>query len=146
VAPPTTGTTVNQEIYALVPLARKVRIAQSPGIIGIRLPQPLKPGMSYHWFLTIACNSGVDGASVDGWIQHTPLSAVITNQLNDPSLSLKQRLQFYQQHHLWHDRLPLLATQLNHNPQATLAWQALLQEAQLEHLQQQPVQGFYPLK
>lgn len=126
--------------------SKLISLSKTPGIIGVRLPQPLKPGVSYHWFFTILCDAKTDGASVDGWIQRLELSPNITTQMNNEAIPLQQRLELYQQNRIWSDRLTLLATQVNKNSEARLAWDALLREGGLERLRQEPVQGFYTLK
>jgi Domain of Unknown Function (DUF928) len=138
--------TLQSEKSTVADYAKTIPLSGTPGVVGVQLPQSLAPGTSYRWYFTIMCDEKQDGGSVDGWIQRSPLSSNIMAQINNKSLTLKQRLDLYQQNNLWHDRLTLLATQVNKNAQAKVEWKALLQEIELEKLQPEAVLGFYVVK
>ncbi|UIE38129.1 DUF928 domain-containing protein [Leptodesmis sichuanensis] len=113
-------------------------LSGTPGIIGIRLPKPLQPETSYHWYLTILCQSKAEGPGVDGWVRRVVPDSQLSQQLQQP-LSLQERLDLYQKANIWYDRLTLLAEQHTSNAQAANKWRRLLQEIGLEALSQEPI-------
>jgi hypothetical protein len=114
-----------------------IPLTGTPGIIGIRLPKTLQPGISYQWYFTILCQAET-GPGVDGWIRRVTPDAELSRQLQQ-LLSLQERLDLYQKANIWHDRLTLLAEQRTSNSQAADAWRKLLQEIGLAALSQEPV-------
>jgi hypothetical protein len=171
-------TTVNQDLYALVPSNQEAFAAEAnptlwfylpydasksplvtrltvqteggstlytksfslsgtPGIAGIRLPQSLKQGISYRWYLTMVCDANTDGASVNGWIRFVQPKGA----LHQKSLPISQRLALYKQSYIWHDRLTLLANQRGQNSQVEAEWQAILKEISLEQLAKERILG-----
>lgn len=117
------------------PYSKLISLSGTPGIVGIQLPQPLKPGISYRWFFTMVCDANTDGASLDGWIQAIKPGA----GPNQRMLPLPQQLAWYKQEDIWHDRLTLLATQRHKIPQADVEWKAVLKEIRMEELGQERI-------
>jgi hypothetical protein len=138
--------TVQSEGNSTPAYSKMISVSHTPGIIGVRLSQPLKSGVSYGWSFTVLCDGKNENASVQGTMQRTQVGSGIATQLNNPSLPLKQRLDLYKQNNIWFDRLSLLAPQVSKNAQAKLEWNALLKEIDFENLQSEPVQGLYTIK
>lgn len=106
-----------------------VQLTQTPGIIGISLPQNakyvLKINESYHWYFTVKCRteetSEEDDIVLDGWV----------TRVERGSNSV-----------IWYDELTNLAQRYLSDPENSelkKAWEDLLKSVGLEKMAQEPV-------
>jgi Domain of Unknown Function (DUF928) len=140
--PLTVRLSVQSETKGIPAYSKLISLSGTPGLVGVRLPQSLKPGVTYHWYFTVVCDANMDGASVEGRVKVATSAAGI----NQKSLAIAQQINAYKQANIWHDRVTLLATQRGKNPQTEMEWQALLKELGMENLAQEPVLGIFKVQ
>lgn len=105
-----------------------VQLTKTPGVIGISLPSnpahSLKLNQSYHWYLTVNCNSKEKPENdivLDGWVTRV-----------EPNTNFV----------IWYDQLTNLAKRFLFEPPNTAVkknWEELLKSEGLEGLAQAPV-------
>lgn len=117
-----------------------VALPNKPGIISFKLPSTapqLVTGKSYHWYLTVICNTQNLSANplVDGWVERTQVGATLSAALakaqphNLPNL--------YAEAGIWHEALATSAQLRHHEPQnlqVRLNWWSLLKSVNLTSL------------
>ncbi|MEL4896484.1 DUF928 domain-containing protein [Crocosphaera sp. Alani8] len=102
------------------------------GIMGLKLGavpdvSTTNPNSSYHWYLSVICNQGdrADDIVVEGLLQPVVLDSNQQQQL--ATATSEQRIQLYETHDLWHEKLDALATIKRSQPQDYQASQELRQ-------------------
>ncbi|MCC5636890.1 DUF928 domain-containing protein [Nostoc sp. CHAB 5844] len=114
-----------------------VTLPNKPGIISFTLPNTapkLAVGKSYHWYLTVVCNSQDSSINpwVDGWVERTQAEAPLSETL---AKAQPQKLpSLYAEAGIWHEALATSAqlrrTEPN-NLRVRINWWTLLKSVKL---------------
>lgn len=120
----------DQKIYH-----RTLKVSEKSNIVGISLPAKpqyaLSPAVNYSWRLEVDCTKSEDESviSLEGWLQHLPLSTNLRKQL--ATVSIKDRYKVYLRYNLLYDALSNLAQRHIVEPDnsgVAIAWNRLLTE------------------
>ena len=110
---------------------------QTPGIIGITLPNsiaPLEIGHVYQWYFNLNCGSEAP-LSVQGGVERIPLDPNLENQLANAAPQAQASL--YLENNIWYDAATILAELHRTNPTDAAiesSWMNLLQSIGLEDI------------
>lgn len=112
-----------------------------PSIVKVRLPAttPLQAGKMYHWYFVIDCHPDAP-PQVDGWVQRTVVSPILSNQLQ--KTSPRQRVALYAANGVWYDALTTLAQLRSAYPQDVAFasdWRSLLSSVGLKMIASEPI-------
>ncbi|XGV97564.1 MAG: DUF928 domain-containing protein [Leptolyngbya sp. BL-A-14] len=108
--------------------------AATPGIIHVQLPPTvpsLQVGKRYHWYFLTYCDDL--GPFVDGWVERTTVSADLQHHLQQ--MAIREQIDFYTTHGLWHEALTKLAERIQQAPKDSeriADWASLLRSAGVE--------------
>lgn len=117
-------------------------LPEKAGIIRIELPDEtpeLKIGQTYSWHFALMCDDQLrpDSPTVEGYIQRTALSSILTE--DSP---LVNQVALYSEAGIWYETAEILAT-LRHaepdNAAIAQAWDNLLTTAGLEAISTKPI-------
>ncbi|NJR17017.1 MAG: DUF928 domain-containing protein [Calothrix sp. CSU_2_0] len=111
---------------------QNIPIANQAGLINIRLPEDaphLVPNQTYYWSFAVACNpkDRTEDLVVGGWIEHTPLSKSIQQQL--AKATAIERVSFYAKQGFWYDAVATIIELQKLEPsnsQLSQSWNDLL--------------------
>lgn len=104
--------------------------------------QPLQVGKSYHWYLSIVCNTQDRSADifVDGWVQRIKLDPALQSELQQVSLS--DRASLYAVNDIWYDSLAALFEIRKSSPNNSALvnqWADLLDSVGLDQIAREPL-------
>jgi Domain of Unknown Function (DUF928) len=114
-----------------------VPITHTPGIVNIRLPQPIEPEKPFQWSLQVTCGAE-KSFELNGTLMIKVASPDLMKQLGATQTG-RERAALYQKAGFWLDAVATLAEAQVQDPTAQQDWQKLLQTLNLPELQQQPV-------
>lgn len=115
-------------------------LPNKPGIISFTLPNTapeLAVGKSYHWYLTVVCNSLDSSINpwVDGWVERTQAEARLSENLAKAN---PQKLpSLYAEAGIWHDALATSVQLRRNDPKnlrARINWWTFLKSVKLTAL------------
>jgi hypothetical protein len=121
-----------------------LKLPNQPGIISFTLPNTapkLPVGKTYHWYLTIVCNSRDASTNpwVDGWVERTQANASLSAALAKAQPQQLPRL--YAEAGIWHEALAS-SIQLRRtdpkNLRTRMNWQTFLKSVNLSALTSEP--------
>ncbi len=108
-----------------------ILLPSKPGVILLTFHKQLEKGKSYHWYVTIICDSEQEDKNprVAAWIKRVESSTALQSKLQGPVPPLNL-VDIYSEEKLWIDALALLAKRpLDHDQK--LAWTSLLKMKEL---------------
>jgi Domain of Unknown Function (DUF928) len=114
-----------------------VPLAHTPGIVRVRLPQPIVTEKPFQWSLQVTCGAE-KSFEVTGTVVSKVGRADLVKQLGQAKTG-RDRVALYQKAGFWLDAVATLAEVQAQDPTAQKDWQNLLQTLNLPELQQQPV-------
>jgi len=112
-------------------------LPNKPGIVSFMLPNTapkLAVGKTYHWYLTVVCNSQDSSTNpwIDGWIERTQAEASLSAAL--AKAQPRKLPSLYAEAGIWHEALATAAQLRRTDPQnlrVRIDWWTLLRSVQL---------------
>ncbi len=113
-----------------------INLSSLPGL------KPLEVGKSYHWYLSIVCNTQDRSADifVDSWVQRIKPDPALQSVLQQASLS--DRASIYAVNGIWYDSLAALFENRKSNPNNSAVvtqWVDLLDSVGLDQVAREPL-------
>ncbi|EGJ32368.1 MULTISPECIES: DUF928 domain-containing protein [Moorena] len=107
---------LNQNQQAV--LVKSITLSGTPGIVRVRLNQPLQTDQLYRWQFSVLVNpqNPSGNPTVEGLVKRITADSTLSSKLN-AATSPRDRIAIYASHGIWHDAMTALAQLRSQKPE-----------------------------